>query len=657
MREEQKRRLDENKEGVIGEAKIRAMFARLRNLLQDFWNRARQLFAGSTKGIEKLRAEDFADMALADLLKGVDPRGRSVRNDVQPIFQRGGEVDIEAVNAKFNEELEKQIKGELPKGHVYDMGMPGEILRSTGFPNVPIEMSASHLAMKAGQERHPFALADVKDLVKALSHPVVVFTYGDKGKAQNVIVEIQHDGKNFVVGIHFNQKKGSAEVSSIRGLFPKDNHEWLNWIEQGKALYIDKEKVQAIINQQQMIPSGVKNAPADVEYIDLNSIAKIVKEFENPEINLQGVEGESRVDNRVDRRDREYAAAVEAGDIEKAQRMVNEAAEEAGYVQSDDYKMSHRAPAASVEREGFTNIEAMAEIAEETGDINLFAVANGVSLVPEDYFSIDGPRLYGYDDAEGRESLYALRDAIDEMQRQVKEHGEVVKMPKVKVYRAVPKDIKAWQLERGGQWVTPSREYAKSHGQNVLGLGKYRIIEQEVPADELWWDGNDIREWGYDDGTNNAYKNTKNNRKLLDAATYDDNGELIPLSKRFNARKSDVRYSKVEDGEEGVVLRGGEDDYVPRVAVRESYERQLSRASFQFTEAVQDSMLSLKKLQETIQEAYGEKELKSFEDAYMAENRMSSMTNAQTDLWHKTYMLFWGMMVRLSGLIWLGSHF
>ena len=213
----------------------------------------------------------------------------------------GGE-DVEAVNARFNEELQQQIDGTLPKGHVYNLGMPSGVLRSTGFPNVPIELSASHLADKAKAPHHPFSLSKMKGLVNALQEPMAVFAYGDKGKAQNVIVEIQHDGKNFVVGIHFNQKRGSAEVSSIRGLYPKDNHEWLHWIEQGKALYLDKEKIQAIILQQQMISSGAENTPADLGYTDLNLVAKIVKKFENPQILRK--ENPYRAD-REDRKNRE----------------------------------------------------------------------------------------------------------------------------------------------------------------------------------------------------------------------------------------------------------------------------------------------------------------------------------------------------------------
>lgn len=115
----------------------------------------------------------------------------------------------------------------------------------------------------------------------------------------------------------------------------------------------------------------------------------------------------------------------------------------------------------------------------------------------------------------------------------------------VKVYRAVPKSVKEGKL-RNGDWVTPSRKYAEMHGDNRLE-GDYRIIEQEVPASQIWWDGNDINEWGFDDGKGYAYRNTKNNRKLNDLITRDDKGNIIPLSQRFNARKADVRYRNTEN--------------------------------------------------------------------------------------------------------------
>ena len=193
----------------------------------------------------------------------------------------------DSANEQFNEDLQKQIDGTLPDGHVYNLGLPGNVLLGTGFPNVPIEMSASHLAEKANTAHHPFDIDEMKDLVRALQKPVAVFGYGDAGKAQNVIVEIEHDGKHFVVGIHFNQQRGNAEVSSIRGLYPKDNAEWLNWISQGKMLYADKEKIQAILSQQ-------RRTLADVAYLDLDDVAKKVKDFGNPKTDEDFVSQEAK---------------------------------------------------------------------------------------------------------------------------------------------------------------------------------------------------------------------------------------------------------------------------------------------------------------------------------------------------------------------------
>jgi DNA-binding transcriptional MerR regulator len=104
-----------------------------------------------------------------------------------------------------------------------------------------------------------------------------VFEYGDKSKAENVIVELERDGKKFVVGVHFNQNHRGIEVSDIRGLFNKDTAEWLNWVSHGKALYLNKEKIQALIDKQ-------RTNLAEVEYLDLDSVAKVIESFENPTV-------------------------------------------------------------------------------------------------------------------------------------------------------------------------------------------------------------------------------------------------------------------------------------------------------------------------------------------------------------------------------------
>ena len=187
------------------------------------------------------------------------------------------EAAVNNINDTFNNELQQQIDGVLPEGHIYKMGKPGKILLSTGVPDLPVQMSASRLIQKATSYGHDFDLSEVKDLVKALQNPIAVFAYGNKTKAQNIIIPLQKDGKNFIVGLSLKPTVNgkTLEINSIRNVFPKNNSEWLNWISQGKALYLDKEKIQALIDQQRTIL-------ADVDYLDLDSVAKIVENFDNP---------------------------------------------------------------------------------------------------------------------------------------------------------------------------------------------------------------------------------------------------------------------------------------------------------------------------------------------------------------------------------------
>ena len=190
------------------------------------------------------------------------------------MYSDGDGDGIEAVNEQFNAELQQQIDGTLPKGHIYKLGMPSEVLLATGIAKAPIQLNSQRLMEKSSNFGHDYELSELKDLVKAINNPIAIFAYGDKNKAQNIVVEIQHEGKNFIIGLSIRPTVGGQvlDINSIRNVFPKDNAEWLNWIAQGKALYIDKERVQDLINQQ-------RTNLADVEYLDLNSIANIIEKF------------------------------------------------------------------------------------------------------------------------------------------------------------------------------------------------------------------------------------------------------------------------------------------------------------------------------------------------------------------------------------------
>lgn len=240
-------------------------------------------------------------------------------------------------------------------------------------------------------------------------------------------------------------------------------------------------------------------------------------------------------DDEIDRR---YMEALDNGNEVAARDMLDEAARRKGYADTDSEYQGVGAWVAP-SNPGYESDEARrADVEDNAPDVNLEDMALGYSQQPDDYFT--HPERYSQNTPHGLESARSIQAALEALKR-----GE--KGVKVKVYRAVPISVMEGKL-RNGDWVTPSKKYAEMHGNSRL-KGKYRIIEDEVPANELWWDGNDANEWGYDNGKEYKYKNAKNNRKLNDLVVRDDNGNVIVPSKRFNQRKADERY---QIGMEGV---------------------------------------------------------------------------------------------------------
>ena len=191
--------------------------------------------------------------------------------------------ELYELNDRFNNELNRQIAGDLPQGHVYDMGMPSEYLLSTGIARLPIRLSAKILNTKSNLERHAYDLETLRNLVYAIQKPWAIFSYGDRSKAQNMIIGIEDNGRQFLVGISINPTiKGRVlEINSIRNVFPKNNHEWVNWINEGKLLRVDgKKEIQDIIAKLRMNPVAF-------DYVDLDNAAKIVENFKNPTIREQ----------------------------------------------------------------------------------------------------------------------------------------------------------------------------------------------------------------------------------------------------------------------------------------------------------------------------------------------------------------------------------
>lgn len=353
-------------------------------------------------------------------------------------------------------------------------------------------------------------------------------------------------------------KDGERTADSAGGIDAESRiaqNEQENTESQSKKPNIPKTEEAAL---RDALIDKLREAGIDV-ITDVEDAQRLLDEANGNEIRQQ----KTTLDAVIEARDKEYLEAVRNGDLDKAQRMVVEAAKVKGYNSSSQYQGTSAFNGAAPWGNGYFLTKEERKEAwdndEFEGDQTLGDyIHRGIDMMNLDLIALD-PRHYRAADPMRKEAIDNVRNAIQK------------KSETITMYRSVPSDVKEGSF-RNGDWVTPSRAYAVDNAK-VHGWGdNFNIIEQKVPVDEIWWNGDDIAEWGYgreEDFINDkdfAYKNTKNNRKLLDAVTYDDNGNVIPLSKRFNARKSDIRFFRTADGDAYGFTVGGKIYIDPRIA-------------------------------------------------------------------------------------------
>ena len=233
-------------------------------------------------------------------------------------------------------------------------------------------------------------------------------------------------------------------------------------------------------------------------------------------------------------KDAEYEEAVKNGEKEKAIQMLQKKAEENGYFKADYFgNGSWAAPTAVVDNaEDFSNLDALQEYIDDYGgEVNVYGIINGIQGHDENYYF--DPSRAGFHGQAASDTAQVYRKL---------RYDKAGPDTEVTVYRAVPNDINGVKLMRG-DWIALSKNYCEEHGKGRYGEGNFHIIEEKVAIKNIWQGEEDMREFGFDDGKSDIEKNVSNNRKLLEI-TYDDNGNLIPLSQRFNEHNPSILFQE-----------------------------------------------------------------------------------------------------------------
>ena len=192
------------------------------------------------------------------------------------------EANLQEVNERFNEELDKFEKGIMRSSDKFNLGAPSQILLSSGLPNSNIEMTQS--VLRGHLVKHGISVNDIKNLPVALQNPIMVYEWGDKARSAVVITDLSlSEGRKVTVAIRVEKNGERLSINEISSIHGKEIERLLNDMNTTKSdfgkdnlKYVDKEKA---LNWFAMA------SPTEASQTDsrLDSAANIVKNFNNPE--------------------------------------------------------------------------------------------------------------------------------------------------------------------------------------------------------------------------------------------------------------------------------------------------------------------------------------------------------------------------------------
>ena len=289
--------------------------------------------------------------------------------------------------------------------------------------------------------------------------------------------------------------------------------------------------------------------------------ARIRKDAENAIRNDEKLR-EQKVNGNADveARDREYLEAVERGDKAKAQQMVED------YASRNGYNLQN----------GFYVKSDFDEQKPRKFDLNAYEFGrflhdkyNGEEI---DYRNED----YEYEYQEfGNLSLNDIFSASRMAQYYFECGARGLTLPEHVFARRIG-------LVPEGQSSFNYRDEVYEYGVSVLGLyDESGFIEQNNGTYRIFNDGKEYVVEGFYGGLNGSdgepllthARVLGDNHSIIkssDAVTYDDKGNVIPLSERFNSRKSDVRYFRTPGGEAYGFTVGGRIYVDTRIATAET---------------------------------------------------------------------------------------
>jgi hypothetical protein len=238
------------------------------------------------------------------------------------------------------------------------------------------------------------------------------------------------------------------------------------------GLFVDDDKMGTIyVGTTQENLDAIKSAenPAEIGKLSGYSDADIAAFY------LKRRGGDKKAAFQEYRSDLADARAKERDQVRQRSREQNEAPD-------TSYRMEHQ-PRGPEDGEGIRLDDLTKNISGEQAGY------------PDDFYTSQGMRIYAQGPSfEGDEYGLANQESY-EIIASVKGNPDA----EVTIYRAVP-DEDAITTINPGDFVTLSPTYAKLHGASGYGRSgdeAGKVLEQKVKVRDIYWDGNDVNEFGY----------------------------------------------------------------------------------------------------------------------------------------------------------------
>ena len=564
--------------------------------------------------------------------------------------------ELEEVNERFNDELRQQINGTLPKGHVYQLGNPSDALLNSSIPDLPIELAASRLSNKSMQENHPFDLPEVEDLPKAIQNPLAVFRSATHIGSFVVMTEIEHKGKNFVVAIQANKKKGRIEINDIRSVhYRTSNAHMANWIVEGLLEYTDKKRMAEWLSKQRYNSAEVRKL--------FNHATKIVENFENPKIadeNMRERAG-AYTDDELS-----YENDPVAKLLGQSRRTAKQRRE---FAQRERQRMAERVESLA-EKLHLDNVEVVTDASvldgkkqrakgiysKSTGKITIVipnhtstfdveqtllheAVAHyGLRQLFGEHFDTFLDNVFNNADENIRRRITDIRKKLYRQYVQHAIKGVTSVFEQAEIIANLPKSESDFTY-------TATEEYLASLAEDT----EFENINAS------WWRQikdfflNMLHKIGFEDfrgvtlsDNELRYILWRSYENLAEPGRYRNIlGEAADVAKQYelkvgNYAVSDPHHLTVAESDDAL-YRTGDPEIHERELARDRYERRVKSGMFQSREALQDSMLGLKEAMTAILgKETNIEDVDGFENAYLGENRLSSVNKAEADAFAHT---------------------